>query len=130
MLCYEKVQEVGPGLSGSRRDAKQIQAELACWQMHLCPSNAMRYSQDPVLVLWGEPGGGVGVWGFELGVSAPVRIEDKLRNGLSVKDSPGPASLRLCSERSLTPMGEIEATAKICPSCHQQGVEENNFKLS
>lgn len=74
--------------------------------------------------------GGVGLWGLELGVSAPVRMEDKLSNGLSVKGSPGPASLRLCSGRNFPPVREIEAMAKICPSCHQQGLEESNFKLS
>lgn len=83
-----------------------------------------------MLIFCREPGGGVEVWGLELGLSAPVRIEDKLGNGLSVKGSPGPASLRLCSGRNFPSMREIEAMAKICPSCHQQGLEESNFKLS
>lgn len=43
------------------------------------------------LVFYGELEGGVGV----LGVSAPLRIEDRLSNGVSAGDSTGSASLRL-----------------------------------
>lgn len=51
-----------------------------------------------MLVFYGDLEGGVEVGGVKLGLSVPVRNEDKLSNGLSAGDSPGSASLRLCSE--------------------------------
>lgn len=58
-----------------------------------------------VLVFYGDLEGGVGgeVGGVELGLSVPVKINS---NGLSAGDSPGLASLRLCSESGRNTHGE------------------------
>lgn len=48
----------------------------------------------------------LGCGGIELGLSVPVRIEDKPSDGLSVRDNPGSAFSRLCSESGRNMHGE------------------------
>ena len=68
------------------------------------------------------------MWGLELWVSAPVRTEDKPSDELSVGDSPGSGDSALKAVE--THVGKVEAMAKICPSCHRQGLQESLFNLS
>lgn len=89
---------------------------------------ALQTKQDAARILCWFSMGSLGV---ELGCgalnSAAVRIEGKLSNGLSVKDSPGPASLRLCSGRNFPPFREVEAMAKNLPLLSSIGTRGKLF---